>query len=238
MRSHTGVIPDIQAINDRVRSVVESARSSAFWREMISEATPVERVRALVRELYFEAYSYHRHVYEAAATIIARLPPSCADTIDQLFQHLAEETTHGEMALQCYLDLGGRREAARERRISPGAFMVAAFWRGLAEIADPFSYLGAMYLFEASTPLLSEDILKALRRKGLMATGGGQHADEHVKADARHSQMLAAIIENILSEGDAARRDSVAFGLEGFALIYPGSILNAACLAASRADAG
>ena len=73
------------------------------------------------------------------------------------------------MAVRDYVGLGGLEADARAQMF-PSSFATAAFWRMLAHKRMPFAYLGAIYLFEGLTPLVTGAIKTHLQRQGFRDT--------------------------------------------------------------------
>ena len=220
-------------LDDRMAAVVRCGRNTAFWKMLLDRDTKPKQAEALLRELYLEAYSYFDDVFEAATLIASRFPKSSPSMVPRLLKHLADEADHGELSLQSHVRLGGDESRARSARMSPGAFGVAAFWRGLAAMEDPFCYLGAMYLFESSTPQFSADILEVMDRHK-MRSGADAHAAEHVKVDEAHTRLFRDLID--AASADPGKAESIVFGFEGFAAVYPEAIFDEAFRRATRLD--
>jgi pyrroloquinoline quinone (PQQ) biosynthesis protein C len=223
----------LKGLDDRVRFVVKRARNSDLWKMLLDRKTKPKQTEALLRELYLEAYSYFHHVFEAAALIVSRFPKSSPPIVPRLLKHLADEADHGELSLQAHVGLGGDENRARSARMSAGAFAVASFWRGLAAMENPFCYLGAMYLFETTTPQFSVDILKVMQRHQ-MRHGADAHAAEHVKVDAAHAKLFRDLIQAAMT--DPRQAESIRFGFEAFAAFYPEAIFSEAFRRATRSN--
>jgi hypothetical protein len=92
-----------------------------MWKMVVSPATDPKFLRAIMREVYLEIYSYQPTSTEAVIALIAQLPKTEPKLMRTLLQHSVEEADHGEMALKDYLALGGDEQFARTRRRSPAA---------------------------------------------------------------------------------------------------------------------
>jgi hypothetical protein len=135
-----------ERLDQGVSKALQGLAHTAAWKAL-SEGADLSLARDILREVYLSVWAYHAHVFEAAATLIGRLPRDEPAAVGRLFRHLVQESTHGEMALAAFADLGGNEAAARAARMPPAAFAIASFWKGLAVMDDPLCYLGAMYLF-------------------------------------------------------------------------------------------
>src|SRR4051794_40439940 len=120
-------------LDQLVDRVLADLAGTPAWRSLASDADST-LARKVLRELYRRAWAYHRHVFEASASFLGRFPKEDATTIRDLFLHLAEEATHGDMAMKAFAELGGSETRARAERIPPSSFAVASVWRGLAEL--------------------------------------------------------------------------------------------------------
>ena len=141
------------------------------------------------------------------------------DVFDEMLHHQVEEFDHGEMALRDFKNLGGDVAEARSRRMSPTAFSVAAMWRMLCHMRDPFAYLGAIYPFEGLTPIVTGMIKGKLRGSG-MAENSLEFVEYHSTADLEHTRMLKEMIIKIADEHPEAR-ESICYGIEYFLAVYP-----------------
>ena len=217
----------VTELDARVSSALSRLRATPAWDALTTRDAGHVEPRALMRELYREAASYHRPVFEAASTMVGRFPPSQAKVIERLYAQLSEEVTHGELALEGYARLGGDREAARRAPMSPAAFAVASVWWGLCRFASPFGYLGAMYFFEASTPQICQAVLEVFERQRDVPESSLDYIKIHAKVDVKHSQMLRDAILTV-ADGDEGAGAAILYGQVVFAAVYPLPIFEAA----------
>ena len=191
----------------------------AFQIVMNPESDPAF-VKAILRELYLEIYSYQPHVIEATVCAIAQMPRSIGERkFKSMLLHQAEEFEHGEMALRDYIALGGDETFARNRRISPASFAVGGMWLMLAHMRDPFMYLGAVYLFEGLTPIIS-NIVKEKVDSFATGIGGKEFIEFHSTEDIRHTNLMRHLLTEVAKENEGAA-EAMLYGIDCFLHVYP-----------------
>lgn len=216
----------IATLEQRLGAVFAEVQQHEMWRTVTAPHTPVEVVRAIVREVMLSVCWYQGHTTEAGFHMIGRLPKSEQAMLKLLMLHKVEEAEHGGWALRDYLALGGSEETARQARISPDTFAVTAVWWRMATIENPFGYLGAEYLFEYLTMLVGAPLVRTFRSRGFDASGF-RFIIEHATEDLKHSILIRSLI------GDAVTRypDSAPAMLacfDYFRAVYPMPVWSAA----------
>ena len=202
-------------------AVLADVERCEFWRAVTSPGTDAERLREIMRQVYLEIFSYQQHAIEGAITAIAQMPRSMpVRMIKAMLRHQAKEFDHGEMALRGYVGLGGNETYARVRhRISPAAYSVAAIWKTIGTMREPFAYLGALYPFEGLTPIVSERVKGVLEGRGFPADSM-EFVEFHATEDPKHADLVKHLIEETVSRFPDAEL-SIFEGLERFLAIYP-----------------
>lgn len=213
----------LDRLEAKVDAVVARVDAGPYMQALGAEPANPELPRAVMRETYFEIWSYHHHIFEAAAAAIGRIPENHGALIAGLFRHLADEAGHGDLAYDGYLSLGGDAQA-RQRGMSPGAFAIASMWWGLTHMADPFAYLGAIYLFEDATPKIGGRMIRRLLEAGLTKEQlawliNHEHQDTVHSADLR--KLIVMAVEN---EPRAAA--AIEYGLDCAAQVFPGMLMD------------
>ena len=199
--------------------VAEIAREPA-WQMLTNPETPAASVRAVMKEIYAEIAAYQPDVIEATIAVIGQFPRSLNPKhVRAMLVHQAEEWDHGEMAARDYVGLGGRELDVRSGRMTPTSFATAAFWRMLAHKRMPFAYLGAIYLFEGLTPLVTGIIKSHLKGHGFRDTSL-EYIEFHSTEDIRHAKVIDAMIRSVV-EQYPQRADEVKFGFDAFRQVYP-----------------
>jgi hypothetical protein len=158
----------VEYLQKGIAALLADLEQKEFWRTVNSpDADPVF-VREIMKQVYLEIGWYQPDVIEATIALIGQFPRSLsARRVRTMLIHQAEEWDHGEMAVRDYVNLGGREAYARTSRMSVTAFATAAHWRMLAHKRDPFAYLGALYLFEGLTPIVTGKVKPNLTRRGI-----------------------------------------------------------------------
>ena len=136
-----------------------------------------------------------------------------------MLRHQAEEFDHGEMGLRDYVGMGGSEKEARQMRLSPGAFAASGMWWMLAKMRDPFAYLGAEYLFESLTPILSDRVKPYLAKKG-MTSSSLEFIEFHAEEDPKHAKLMQELIIQVAEKYPSAA-ESIAYGYDCFEFVYP-----------------
>lgn len=209
----------VQSLDDRMSDVLQQVTASELWTTVTSPATDPALLRILMREVYFEIYSYQPQVIEATIATIGRMPKGDPKMIQQMLIHQSEEADHGEMALRDYVALGGNEAWARASRPSPAAFAVASVWWGLWRMADPFAYLGALYPFEGLTPIVCGRVREALLARGFPASAL-EFIDFHATEDIKHTNLVRKLLKYVVKTYPGAET-TIRQGLENFLAVYP-----------------
>lgn len=203
-----------------VETLVAEIEQEPAWRLITSPDTPAAAVRAVMKEIYAEIAAYQPDVIEATIAAIGQFPRTLNPKhVRAMLVHQAEEWDHGEMAARDYVGLGGRELDVRSGRMTPTSFATAAFWRMLAHKRMPFAYLGAIYLFEGLTPLVTGAIKGHLKEQGFRDTSL-EYIEFHSTEDIRHAKVIDAMIRSVV-ERYPQRADEVKFGFDAFRLVYP-----------------
>ena len=202
-----------------IRSLVAEIEREAAWRMLTDADTPPALVQSVMREIYAEIAAYQPDVISATIAVIGEFPRSLdAKTVRAMLVHQAEEWDHGEMAVRDHVGLGGR-EAEVRARMTPTAFATAAFWRMLAHKRMPYAYLGAIYLFEGLTPLVTGNIKPHLRDQGFDESSL-EYIEFHSTEDIRHAKVIDAMIRRVVQQFPHSAAE-VTFGFDAFRQVYP-----------------
>ncbi|MEM7345266.1 MAG: iron-containing redox enzyme family protein [Chloroflexota bacterium] len=210
----------VEFLDRRIGRLLQEIEVSEVWQIVTNPDSNPELVQEVMKEIYLEVVMYQPDVIEATIATIAQMPRTMpVELFDEMLHHQVEEFDHGEMALRDYMALGGDEVFARNRRMSPTAFSVAAMWRMLCHMRDPFAYLGALYPFEGLTPIISEKIKSILRTKG-MGDDSLEFVDYHSTADLEHTRIVKELIAKIADDYPESR-ESICYGIEYFLAVYP-----------------
>jgi hypothetical protein len=190
------------------------------WSLVTSAGTPKATVAAVMREIYAEIAAYQPDVIEATIAVIGQFPRTLdAKHVRAMLVHQAEEWDHGEMAVRDFIGLGGREDEVRSGPATPTSFMTAAFWRMLAHKRLPFAYLGAIYLFEGLTPIVTGLVKSHLKTQGFKESSL-EYIEFHSTEDIRHTRVVEAMIRKIVDQFPD-RASEVTFGFDTFRSVYP-----------------
>jgi hypothetical protein len=210
----------VEYLDRRVEEVLINVTSSEMWNVLSDTSTEDDFVIDVLKEIYLEIVMYQAEQVEGALRAIAQFPRNMPVPLwDEMLHHQVEEFDHGEMAMRDYIGLGGDETFARQRYQSPSAFAVAAIWNHFAFKRDPWLYLGAIYLFEALTPKVSQAAISALRNRKIHAKGF-EFISHHATADIEHADQMKSLIQDIIKLSPE-KKASIIYGFEYFAHVYP-----------------
>lgn len=212
---------DIAAhLERRVLETLARVEAAECWKLLMNPATSPALAQRILTEVYLEIAMYQPEAIEAAIASIGQMPRDMpVSWLADMLHHQVEEFDHGEMAIRDFASMGGAERYARTRKPSPSAFAVAAMWRYITHKRDPFLYLGAVYLFDGLTPIVTEKAM-GLLSGAADAARGMEFIIHHATADIAHT---AAVRQLIVDVGDKYPHSipSIALGYEYFAQVYP-----------------
>lgn len=210
----------VARLQQGISDLLTEIQATDFWHIVTAPDSDPTLIREIMKEVYREISWYQPDVIEATMAIIGQFPRSVsAKRIRTMLHHQAEEWDHGEMAVRDYVGLGGREDDARTARMSPTAFNTAAFWRMLAHKRDPYAYLGALYLFEGLTPIVTGMVKGNLSQRGVPASAL-EYIEFHSTEDIRHTKIVDHLIAE-MSEAVPEAADAIWSGFETFRQVYP-----------------
>lgn len=209
-----GVLAQLES---RLADVQQRVYDSPMWRLISDPKSDRQQVRAFIREVMFAIRSYQPRTTEAGFTMLGRLPKNEEKLLTSLLAHKAEEAVHGLWADRDHQKLGGAGSA--ETALSPAVFAVTGVWFRIAEVEDPFAYLGAEYLFEALTARITPQVLEHLMAAGLSRDDLG-FIVEHAVEDVKHTNLLVHWILDIATRYPNSGA-SIIRGFDYFAAVYP-----------------
>lgn len=203
-----------------IEEVLRQVHDMPGWRTLTDPTTSPALAKAIMAEVYREIAAYQPDVIEATVAVIGQFPRAIpAKKIRAMLVHQAEEWDHGDMAGSDHRALEGTTPAFDEGLMPPTAFATAAFWRMLAHKRLPFAYLGALYLFEGLTPIVTAAVKLPLVSRG-MSADSLSYIEFHSTEDIKHAKLVDAVITDVVEQypGMAAH---VRFGFEAFRAVYP-----------------
>jgi hypothetical protein len=226
----------VKQLDLKVGAMLTKVEASEVYGLVSNPQTDARLVVAIIKNVLLEVFSYGPHVTEATFTAIGRLPKNRPDLMKPMILHDLSEVDHGEMALKDFIKLGGDETWARSRRITPESFAMGATCRALAQLENPFSYLGYMYLFECLTPILTERAQKFLAETRFPPSAR-RFIDVHATEDIAHANDLAKLVARVVRDYPEAA-SAIDYGFECFAAVYPLPIWGAALRNAQAELAG
>jgi hypothetical protein len=217
----------VACLDGQIARIVTQVEDSALWRRLADPATPLPLVIEALKEVYLEISMYGPLAIEGAVRAIAQFPRRMPVAWwDEMLQHQVEQFDHGETALRDYVALGGDEGFARARATSPSAFAVSAVWTMIAEKRDPFLYLGAVYLFDALTPILPARSAGALAPRDVAARGL-RFATRRSAADIERTARIAELIADVAARYPE-KIGPIAYGFAYLRQVYPLPVWDAA----------
>jgi Iron-containing redox enzyme len=179
-----------------VKKVFAEVVSWRGWQFIHNSNTSREDIIRCIREIFRSVVMYQAHTTEAGFHMFGRLPKGEVRLIQALCCHKAEEAEHGIWAAEDHRKLGGASQA--EVRSSPATFAVASAWWRMAETEEPLGYLGAEYLFEELTALVTGALLPLIEARDL-PRDGFRFIIKHATEDAKHAAFLKHLILDVVT---------------------------------------
>jgi hypothetical protein len=182
-------------LDRRVATVLADVTAWRGWRAVNDPRTRREDILSLVREILRAIGWYQGHTTEAGFHMFGRLPKNEVRLIQALCGHKAEEAEHGVWAVEDRDKLGGKSPCTPA---SPATFAVAAVWWRMANVEEPLGYLGAEYLFEKLTALITQAALPIIEARDL-PRDGLRFFIEHATEDVKHTMFLRHLILDVVT---------------------------------------
>ena len=151
---------------------------------------------------------------------------ACGSHRRACYLHKTEEAEHGLWALRDYLELGGEAARAKDAPPDPATFAVASVWWRLAQVEDPWAYLGAEYLFEYLTVKVTEPLVEIFHRRGFPPVGL-QFIIEHATEDVQHATLIRSLIVEVATRFPGSEA-AMLRGFDYFQQVYPLPVWSAA----------
>jgi hypothetical protein len=183
-------------LDRRVKAVFAQVTAWRGWKFIHEPSTSRDDIITLIREIFRSVVMYQSHTTEAGFHMFGRLPKGEVRLIQALCCHKAEEAEHGIWAAEDHRKLGGSTQ--NEARPSPATFAVASVWWRMAETEEPLGYLGAEYLFEELTALVTGALLPLIEARDL-PRDGFRFIIEHATEDAKHAAFIKHLILDVVT---------------------------------------
>jgi hypothetical protein len=155
-------------LDRRVSAIYAEVIEWEGWKTISKPDVPTQEIFALVKEIFRSVAWYQSHTTEAGFHMLGRLPKGEVKLIQALCSHKAEEAEHGEWAKEDLEKLGSTQS---HNPPSPATFAVSAVWWRMAQVEDALGYLGAEYLFEQLTALVTQAALPIIEARKLPQDG-------------------------------------------------------------------
>lgn len=188
-------------LDERVSAIFTDVVRWRGWEMITNPDTPREHILALVREIFRAVCWYQPHTTEAGFRMFGRLPKHEVRLIQQICSHKAEEAEHGVWAREDFGKLGGPNAPLAPP--SPATFAVAAIWWRMAEVEEPLGYLGAEYLFEQLTALVTQAAIPVIEGRDL-PRDGLRFVIEHATEDVKHATFFKHLIMDVVTRYPAS----------------------------------
>lgn len=188
-------VATFEELDRRVSAIFEQVKAWRGWQTISDTATPPEQIVAIVREIFRSVVWYQSHTTEAGFHMFGRFPKHEVKLIQAVCSHKAEEAEHGVWAREDHVKLGG---ADVTERPSPATFVMAAVWWRMATEEEPLGYLGAEYLFEQLTALVTQAALPIIKSKDL-PRDGLRFVIEHATEDVKHATFFRHLILDVVT---------------------------------------
>lgn len=207
-----------EALENRVRNAFNEVQAWRGWKLISDPSTEIEDILSLVQEIFLSVTWYQEHSTEAGFHMIGRLPKCEVELMRALCSHKAEEAEHGLWARDDYIKLGGRPELLKIP-LSPATYAVAAVWWRMAYTEDAFGYLGAEYLFEKLTALVTQSAVTIIEQRKLNEAGL-RFVIEHATEDEKHASFIKHRILDVVTRYPSKSTDMLRC-FDYFNAVYP-----------------
>ncbi len=207
------------ALDQKVAVIFAEVQAWRGWALIRSPATPKPQILGLVREIFRSVVWYQSHTTEAGFHMIGRLPKGEVRLIQALCGHKAEEAEHGLWAREDHEKLSGTSAQSVDDQPSPATFAVAAVWWRMAIVEDPLGYLGAEYLFEQLTALVTQAALPIISNRDL-PRDGLRFVIDHATEDAKHAAFIKHLILDVVTRYPGSEK-SIHRCFDYFHSVYP-----------------
>jgi hypothetical protein len=185
----------IKILDARIDDVYREIQEQPFWKALHDKSNSNEVLQAIFREVFLSVYWYQKQTTEAGFHMIGRLPGDEERLLKLLMLHKIEEAGHNGWAFRDYQLLGGSVEYANSTPMNPACYAVTGVWWRMAVTENPYAYLGAEYLFEYLTMIVSQALVPMFKDRGFKASGL-KFIIDHATEDEKH----AILIRNLICE--------------------------------------
>jgi hypothetical protein len=225
MKPNPPIVNFNTVLQQALDTLVQDIEQTGFYKTITSPEADRSHIAEVFKHIYLSIYQYQPHVTEATFNAVGRMPKHSEKLIKKMIIQQVEEVEHADMALRDYLRLGGDKALA-EGPIFPECAAVAAMCHFLGGHCHPAAYLGFMYIFEALTPIMATKAQEVMGAANYLPEAR-EFVDLHATEDIRHTNMILAVIEEVVAN-DPAAADAILFGLRAFTSVYPIPVWSAA----------
>ena len=216
----------VHALETRVEALFRTVTGTGYWNDLICPVTSDDRSQAILREMLLSIHWYQAHTAEASDIMFSRLPRKKLRTLDILRLQREQKSERGRWAFGDYLALGGTQVSARMLPPDPAIFAVTSVWWHMAEVEDPWAYLGAEYLFEYLTVKIAGPLLEMCTARHI-DTEPLHFLREHGASNLNHAQLIRELIVETATRFPNTEA-SILRGLDYFQQVYPLPLWDAA----------
>lgn len=209
-------VATFEELDRRVFAIFEEVKAWRGWQAISDPATSPDQIVAIVREIFRSVVWYQSHTTEAGFHMFGRFPKHEVKLIQAVCSHKAEEAEHGVWAREDHAKLGGRDVTERP---SPATFVVASVWWRMAMVEEPLGYLGAEYLFEQLTALVTQAALPVIQGRNL-PRDGLRFVIEHATEDVKHATFFKHLILDVATRYPGSS-DAMFRCFDYFHAVYP-----------------
>ncbi len=211
----------VGALNCLLCDVVAEVKTLPIWRDLMDTTCPSDIKKAILREFFWDVSSYQWFTTRAGFKMIGSLRVDEMKLMRVLLLHKWEEVEHRLWAFECYRSLGGVKPMIESPAsdLSQGAASIAAIWEWMADHLHPHAYLGAEYLFEKLTAVLTRELVPALVASQLDKVNW-QFIADHEEEDEKHALLLEGLINSTAEQYPQADAH-ILRGFDCFRQVYP-----------------
>ncbi|HET7536851.1 MAG TPA: iron-containing redox enzyme family protein [Candidatus Didemnitutus sp.] len=207
-----------QLLQAELDQLVAEIQATEFFRTLTAPNADPQVIASTLKYVYLSIHHYQPHVTEATFTAVGRMPKHSERQIKNMIRQQVEEVEHADMALRDYTRLGGD-PAFAAGPMPPECAAVAAMCHFLGEHCPAACYLGFMYIFEALTPIMARQAQQVMQASNYKPEAR-EFVDLHATEDIRHTDMILAVIQQLLRIQPEAF-EQIIFGFRAFKAVYP-----------------
>jgi pyrroloquinoline quinone (PQQ) biosynthesis protein C len=187
-----------------VEKIIKAWKPSA--EDMLRSPAMEATTKGLISKTQYMGYlkeSYHHAGWnpQIQAYAALRFPKEQRDLIGKYFAHARSEIGHDLLALQDYVNLGGKAKDITSSRPLPSTAALNGYIIGKITFESPLHYLGYLFHLEFMPTQYGVSFLKGLLKAGI-SENAITFLKEHHEVDEAHNKLFAQYVEELIKSDD------------------------------------